>query len=1043
MLKEKDRTEIVEMDLTGRYFCSFSVKGQPFNEEFKVVLEATVSVYDKNGILKKRMSSKLSSKQVLIKHIMQENLEKGLDLSKVMFDKQIDSYCDEISLFGRTGLFGSTDKTSCTAGERNLVSNNHDPTSSTDSNRTDLQITQKLRLDCFWVHIPENELKISNKSEGKPPVAEVQLHRSDSLPESHGISQRIKIEPFETDHGQHDIKSSNNLEEIPSDKLQHLLKKEAVESNLTQDSHFQNNHDNSTNLNDLTIPWVQNHLQIESNQSEYEESLSQKSKQIVTNHPMKEATSEQNEVIPTALILESHSNILSGCNGNKFDREEVPVSFIDKHLNSLNSYSDDYQEKQLLKLENLIDEQIKTVSSLNDSNTSQLINASVDNQIDSVGGLQSMLITATAQSLVEESCNYPEKVFVICNESEDDDESVPLSKCTEEPQTSQVNLVDNASAVVLPQKFLSQSEQTVSDVSARNQVSVTEIQCTQEKNQADSANQTSKRKNRGVVSETEAKIFHIKNAFHEKVDQNYLSRHKSISLDHTYKKNYLKQKKKAKRPFNIKRRDQPFTLNIARKNRKLDCYVELEKMVDDNSEEDHQFTFSENKENDFELKESEKVEEKILQTSEIIQDNEAEVRHLNYSEGTEAYTHTDDHDQLKNNSSNGKISRDFNTMDTLSSTTESNISGRNCPRKCRKNISYQKMESFYDNIDIPDDDSLSDTSKGSEKQVKPDSDYEPSELSSDMSDLDEDHESPFSGEENELIEERLQQIKKQKVAKHTNIQIDLSEHEDKYEIIKVISHEQRDRGKPVDEISHSSFACLVCACQFQTKDEESFKVHIGLHLQGKLRCCVCELEFASDYDKRNHIKTEHPEKRSKKISIVCEICGIEFMKKPWRNHMYKVHNISKYECRFCDKESERKFPSQKELHEHEKNEHADQLFSCNKCERQFSTRWAYMKHRVKCEGKAPDELGQSTCVCHLCGSTYQKQECLKRHIRISHQKEKKFKCELCPYAAFIKYKLTRHMAAAHLGELKLSTLGKNFSRQHIEIFFLFFPENRI
>ena len=34
-------------------------------------------------------------------------------------------------------------------------------------------------------------------------------------------------------------------------------------------------------------------------------------------------------------------------------------------------------------------------------------------------------------------------------------------------------------------------------------------------------------------------------------------------------------------------------------------------------------------------------------------------------------------------------------------------------------------------------------------------------------------------------------------------------------------------------------------------------------------------------------------------------------------------------------------------------------------------------------------------------------------------------------------------ATAVIGALTLSTLGKIFSRRHFEIFFLFFPENRI
>lgn len=79
------------MDVEGCFNSTFTIKSQPFGEQFKVVLDSSVSVFDKNGDLKGTVSrSKLVSNWIFAEESITKKITKGLDISHLVFDQSQD-----------------------------------------------------------------------------------------------------------------------------------------------------------------------------------------------------------------------------------------------------------------------------------------------------------------------------------------------------------------------------------------------------------------------------------------------------------------------------------------------------------------------------------------------------------------------------------------------------------------------------------------------------------------------------------------------------------------------------------------------------------------------------------------------------------------------------------------------------------------------------------------------------------------------------------------------------------------------------------------
>ena len=956
------------MELTGQYFCSFNIKGQNFDEEFKVVLEANVSVFDKNGRLKKQFTSKLSSKQILIRNMMKRNLERGFDLSKQVFGEQVSTCSDETTHFKETE--SGFENTAEDSGKRTTAKVIHDDTKRTNSDKNSLGLTQKLRLNCFWVHLPENELGNSTESglSGETPSIAVQQVTTDTS----GVLHNVKKEPVGIDNSGFDNRRDNDIGELPSNKLQTAVKRSTLAFNQGC----------LTNVNDTNNDSEQR-LSIIGLHRNYSQE-----KSLMENAQLGK-DSIANEVIPTELYCVAKSSIYVASDIDNSSQEDVTLNRAES---GLNSDSNDNQQGQLVTLNDVVEDQNKPVSNHGGFGTSGVNNMSINNQEDCADTINTLSQT---QNMIIKTCENPDQANAIFNA---DPEQGPLCSRNEYSNPLELNAAENSSAVPYHPMFMSSSGQIVYDKAESNEAGLMEIERGENLTGSLSADFTE------VASFETCSTFDMQTEGFTKVKPEFKDMQVSVGIDHTYKKRGLKTKRSKLPSKTLKFK------SVRKKNRGKKH--KLENIFDD----DLNFLFSnlENNVNTFKIRKEEDMGKESLQAPETNLKRETEVQDVYDADKTEYKYQVESVIQPDIEYSNTNNSTDNTAEDVYGSATENNSSGRNCRRRCRKNISYQKIENFYDSVALLEDVTSSSSSSSKKSKTVKDSEYEPTELSDTPSySSGEDHRSSFSDEEAEMS--YYERKKKQKLkSKPRKLQIDLSEHKDKYEIIQVVSKEQKDRGKPIEDIAFSSFACTICCKNYQTKDEESLRTHIGLHLKGKLKCNVCGLECISEYNKRDHIKMDHPEKRNPSNYMVCEICGDKLLKGSRGRHMQYVHNISTYECSFCNGESQRKYLNKKELDEHMKSEHPDQLFSCKKCDKQFSVLGAYKTHKAKCKGKASEEN-----ICSICCSVFSNQVLLKRHIRYMHQKEKKYKFDLCPYAAFVKSRIDRHMAAAHLSEYKM------------------------
>ena len=153
------------MDITGQYLNSFSIKGYPYDEELRVAIEASISVYDKSDTLQTHIVSKLNSKPIVIKSLMKTNLEDGIDLSAVVFETQVDEYHNE--------------SVCCLLPDKSATVEQEPDTIRQDQakNKRNMPV-QKLRLDCFTVRIPNTD--------SEEAISISSVHKANT--ESNGIS---------------------------------------------------------------------------------------------------------------------------------------------------------------------------------------------------------------------------------------------------------------------------------------------------------------------------------------------------------------------------------------------------------------------------------------------------------------------------------------------------------------------------------------------------------------------------------------------------------------------------------------------------------------------------------------------------------------------------------------------------------------------------------------------------------------------------------------------------------------------------------------
>ncbi|KAH3846867.1 uncharacterized protein LOC127873415 isoform X2 [Dreissena polymorpha] len=233
--------------------------------------------------------------------------------------------------------------------------------------------------------------------------------------------------------------------------------------------------------------------------------------------------------------------------------------------------------------------------------------------------------------------------------------------------------------------------------------------------------------------------------------------------------------------------------------------------------------------------------------------------------------------------------------------------------------------------------------------------------------------------------------------------IKLEDHADKYTVVKVPSVSQKDRNLDVFE---ELFSCLVCK-GFKAQDKTAFEEHIEEHVNGILRCRICDYESNNQADVKKHQKDAHPNltKRLVVMGYSCELCGVEFTGlEAYRNHMAKQHNEARWNCSQCETVCFK----QSELKKHKCEVHPEIMAYCKKCKLRFldMTKECYEQHVANCQGASEDNVKRGG-LCPDCGKLYFSD--LTRHIKQVHSNIRYFQCPKCSYTAYSSSKIKYHM----------------------------------
>ena len=922
------------MDITGQYLNSFSIKGQPFDEEFKIVLEASISVYDKSGLLQTNIVSKLNSKPMAIKSMMKSQLKEGLDLTGVIFGEQEDEEgC------GQAPGKGATVRQKLDAKKQNEARTRRSAPA------------QKLRLDCFWAHLPDS-----------------------------------------------DIENASPKVDAPVQKTQTITNQTAPGITFSNPGIFSAD---GSQFNGVYLqPLMFNVLQ-------------------ATNQPPK----------PSPLMQQKMNTVAAKLKAKRADKTRNGVK-----SNTTNSSAG--KAAPVLQTTNQPHNQVMLAQQRTTAFTAKHIKQEADStsivagQYFTESGAEQVVPVGLPYRVKQEPIDIrpPGNDFPELRNNDQDTDTIAANKESVDSHKHQNNnIADLFSVSSVIQSTQIKFERTINETEKKTSQTMQEDDCSAQ------------------LREIPKTIQELSQMM-EKDDS--VSQLRTLNLDHTYKRaeqmivpNEHKCKAGNPRKRKVENAQKQVPKSMAKKRstktgrarKAIVCSPRKSNIL---NEKEHDIS-DENKE----------LETKRPKLSkEHVESNETSLLNISCDEIKIQRTESD----IESDSENTKKPKASNVADEKHETdmldmslgeikierVESDIENDNNEsrrkrRRCTRNVNYKALAQTYETDESDKGESDPEPSYSDVDCSEPeDSDYkEPRDFGTSESEDSVDEEDPLLlGLDEDKVAKILEQIEKnrqtkakkkhRKRAENIKVKVDLSEHQDKFEIVQTVSSEQRNRGKPIDEISHNSYACKICN-EFEVVDEESMSLHIGQHLQGNFRCKECELELPSLRRKIDHVKDEHPsqfsDERSRKM---CEQCGILFgQRKSHCIHMFKVHKIPSFECQLCTKKGAAEFfATQKDLYRHEKEKHLEDLFICNKCDKHFNRAQKYTFHANRCskDNNSKDTVFQ----CSECSFTSKQKNSYTVHVKRVHRKEKNAKCELCDFKAYTHYSVKRHMAHAHLGKIQ-------------------------